>query len=109
LVIESADNDGCKIVATANEDQIMSVCDLFSVNEVNPEKLSELNDFLLTLSPIVPLSSLGKFGNRYVMFGAMAPDTTFANIKIELDQQFKNYDDVMVELSDYLSTEAQGE
>ena len=70
--------------------QILSISHLFSEDDIKPEELAGLNDTLLKLSPVMPLSSFGKDGKYYFLFGAMSLETAFENLAHELEVQTEN-------------------
>ena len=70
--------------------QIIAMSHLFSEDDINNEELTSLNETLLRLSPVVPLSSFGKDGKLYFLFGAMPLNTTFENLAHELEVQAEN-------------------
>lgn len=99
LVVESANHD-FSLSVTANDEAIMVVSHLFSGNEVS--NVTELNELFLKLSPVVPLSALGKIENDYILYGSMAPNTIVENAIYEVQQHFDNHDDVLASASELL-------
>ncbi len=70
--------------------QIIAISHLFSEDDIIPGELAGLNDSLLRLSPVIPLSSFGKDGKFYFIFGAMPLTTIFENLAHELEVQAEN-------------------
>ena len=70
--------------------QIIAISHLFSEDNIIPKELASLNDSLLRLSPVIPLSSFGKDGKLYFIFGAMPLATVFENLAHELEVQAEN-------------------
>ena len=89
-----------------SEEQILTVSQLFSKDDVLDGQREKLNETLLNLSPVVPLSSIGLQGNDYILFGAMSINTTFENLVHELFVQVDNVSDVLDSLSTYLNVTA---
>lgn len=58
------------IFVTCSDSQILCMCYLWTDAEVLPARRTELLETLLDLNPSVPLSSFGRIGDRYVLFGA---------------------------------------
>jgi len=100
-----SDDDVLEVICSSNEEfpinivktetQLLAITPLFSVAEVQADKLNELNEELLFISPAIPLSSLGRQGDTYILFGAMALNTVFDNIVHELEVQAENTLDVL--------------
>lgn len=97
-----SNNDEFPIHIAMTDTQILSVTPLFHVKEVQEDKLAELNTLLLQLSPAIPLSSIGLQEGNYILFGAMALNTTFENIVHELEVQAENTLDVLEAVEELL-------
>ena len=95
LEVVCSNNDEFPIHVTTTETQLLSVTPLFSLAEVQPDKVDELNRTFLQLSPAVPLSSIGLQGDTYILFGAMALSTRFEVVAHELEVQAENTIDVL--------------
>ncbi len=95
LEVVCSNNDEFPIHITTTETQLLSVTPLFTITEVQPDKIDELNRTFLQLSPAVPLSSLGLQGDTYILFGAMALSTRFEVVAHELEVQAENTIDVL--------------
>ena len=95
LQVVCSNNDEFPIHITRTETQLLSVTPLFTVAEVQADKVAELNTTFLRLSPAVPLSSIGLQGDTYILFGAMALTTRLEVIAHELEVQAENTIDVL--------------
>ncbi|MDE0419917.1 MAG: DUF2170 family protein [Gammaproteobacteria bacterium] len=95
LEVVCSNNDEFPIHVTQTDTQLLSVTALFTMAEVQPGKVNEVNEAFLRLSPAVPLSSIGLQGGTYILFGAMALDTRFEVIAHELEVQAENTVDVL--------------
>ena len=95
LEVVCSNNEEFPIHVTTTETQLLSVTPLFSVAEVQPGQIDELNRTFLQLSPAVPLSSIGLQGDTYILFGAMALSTRFEVVAHELEVQAENTIDVL--------------
>ncbi len=95
LEVVCSNNDEFPIHITRTETQLLSVTPLFSIAEVQPGKVDELNATFLRLSPAVPLSSIGLQGQTYILFGAMALSTRFDVIAHEIEVQAENTIEVL--------------
>lgn len=95
LQVVCSNNDEFPIHITRTETQLLSVTPLFTVAEVQADKVAELNTTFLRLSPAVPLSSIGLQGDTYILFGAMALTTRLEVVAHELEVQAENTIDVL--------------
>lgn len=103
LEVICSNNEEFPINIVKTETQLLAITPLFSVAEVKAEKLNELNEELLFISPAIPLSSIGRQGDTYILFGAMALNTQFDNIVHELEVQAENTLDVLQVIEPLLS------
>ena len=96
LEVVCSSNDEFPINIVRTETQLLAITPLFDVREVQTDKLSELNEQLLFMSPAIPLSSIGREGSTYILFGSMALNTVFDNIVHELEVQAENTLEVLL-------------
>jgi uncharacterized protein YjfI (DUF2170 family) len=90
------------IYLTSSEAQILCLCYLWSDDEVLPERRGELLETLLDLNPSVPLSSFGRVGKRFVLFGALARDAKVQHIAHDVAILSDNALDALDALSEFL-------
>jgi uncharacterized protein YjfI (DUF2170 family) len=95
LEVICSNNEEFPINLVKTETQLLAITPLFVASEVQADKLNELNEELLYISPAIPLSSIGRQGETYILFGAMALNTVFDNIVHELEVQAENALDVL--------------
>jgi len=91
------------IYLTASDDQTLCICYLWAESEVLPDKRMELLETLLDLNPSIPLSSFGRVGERYVLFGALARDAGVEDIALDIAALSDNALDALEALSAYLA------
>jgi len=103
LEVSCSNNEEFPINIVKTETQLLAITPLFSVAEVQADKLNELNEELLFISPAIPLSSIGRQADTYILFGAMALNTVFDNIVHELEIQAENTLDVLQVIEPLLS------
>ncbi len=87
---------------TSSDSQILCLCYLWSDDEVLPERRGELLETLLDLNPSVPLSSFGRVGKRFVLFGALARDADVQDIAHDVAVLSDNALDALDALSEFL-------
>ena len=98
-----SNNKEFPILIAMTDSQILAVTSLFNVSEIKEDKIDELNAMLLTISPVVPLSSTGLQNGNYILFGAMSLNTVIDNIVHELEVQAENTIDVLEAISPLLN------
>ncbi|MGX5203271.1 DUF2170 family protein [Aliikangiella sp. IMCC44632] len=101
IIVEGFDE--LPVYVTATEEQILCVTNLFTIDEVKPDLVDELNSTLLQLTVNVPLSSFGVIDNQYVLFGAMSVSTLQENIAHELVTQAENSLEALEALEQFLN------
>ena len=94
--------DELPVFVTCSDAQILCMCFLWNNDEVRPESRSELLETLLDLNPSVPLSSFGKVGDRFVLFGALARDSRVEDIAADVAALSDNALDALEALSEFL-------
>lgn len=102
VTIENSDSPDAVVIVVATDTQILTITPLFEENSVREDLRPELNRGLLTISLPMALSSVGIQDNRYVLFGAMAIETTMTNLLHEIEVQIDNYNDVLEAVADYI-------
>lgn len=100
IVIEESDSDQVMSL-TQDGEQLICMTTAIRSDEVAPEKVSELHDFMLSMSLPMPLSSFGKMGDEYVIFGAMHSDTTLNNVAEEVETLLLNAEAMADELTQF--------
>ena len=104
VTVTCSNNEEFPIKIVETETQLITVSHLFSVDEVEEDAVDELNGILLGLNPAIPLSSVGLQNDQYILFGAMALETTFDNLMHELSVQADNVIDILEAVSPSLSS-----
>lgn len=103
ITVTCSNNEEFPIKIVETDTQIITVSHLFSTDEVADGAIDELNGILLGLNPAIPLSSVGLQDGQYILFGAMALETTFDNLMHELSVQADNVIDLLEAVSPSLS------
>lgn len=91
------------IYVTSSDTQILCICYLWSEDEVIAERRTELLETLLDLNPSIPLSSFGRVGDRYVLFGALGHDARSEEIARDIATLSDNALDALDALSEFLN------
>lgn len=82
--------------------QLLCICYLWREADLLPARRSELLETLLDLNPSVPLSSFGRIGEHYVLFGALSPQANAEDLALELATLSENAVDALATLAPYL-------
>jgi uncharacterized protein len=90
------------IFVTSSDAQLLCMCYLWADDEVRPERRTELLQALLDLNPSVPLSSFGRVGDRFVLFGSLSRQARTQDIAEEIVVLSDNALDALEALSEFL-------
>lgn len=90
------------VFITCAEPQILCIVYLWSDDEVIPEQRTALLEMLLDLNVSIPLSSFGRIGNRYVLFGALARHASVQDIAEDVAVLSDNSIDALTALGQFL-------
>lgn len=90
------------VFVSVTEDQILCISYLWGEEEVKPECMAAMHQSMLEMNIPMPLSSFSKIGDKYVIFGALSNNSSFADIEHELAVLSNNALEVIDDMSDYL-------
>jgi len=90
------------IFVTCSDTQILCMCYLWAEAEVQPGRRMEMLETMLDLNPSVPLSSFGRVGDRYVLFGALARNARVEDVAQDIVALSDNALDALDALSEFL-------
>ncbi|MBL4615219.1 MAG: DUF2170 family protein [Magnetovibrio sp.] len=96
------DVDEFPVMITVGDEQILTIADLWGIDEVKDGKIGELNAVLLRASLPVPLSSFSIMGDRYVLFGALSINSDVTEIVEEITTLANNTLDALEFCKEYL-------
>ena len=103
IKVEVQDREEFPIFVSVDEDQILCTTYLWRENEVKPERKGELLEVALTMNVPMPLSSFGKLGDQYMLFGAMATSSSIDDIRLEVETLSENTLNAIETMADYLN------
>ena len=101
VVVE--DRDEFPIMVSTDDEQILCMTYLWDECQVKPESRTDLLTALLEMNVPLPLSSFGKIGDRYVVFGALAAGSTIGDVVTELEALSDNTLEAIEVVSPYLN------
>lgn len=90
------------VYVTSAEPQVLCIVYLWGEDEVKPEQRDALPAMLLDLNVAVPLSSFGRIGGRYVLFGALRRNASVQDIAEDVAVLSDNSLDALSAFSEYL-------
>lgn len=90
------------IFVTGSDMQILCLVHLWKEAEVQPARRAELQSTLLDLNPAVPLSSFGRVGDRYVLYGALRRDASAADVAQDIAVLSDNAIDALEAMAEFL-------
>jgi uncharacterized protein YjfI (DUF2170 family) len=96
------DREELPIYLTQSESQMIGICYLWHEDEVVPEKRTEMLELMLDMNIPIPLSSFGRIGPRYTIFGALSLDSSADSIAKELTVLSDNAIDAIEAMNEYL-------
>lgn len=101
VVVE--DREEFPIYVTVDSSQILCVTYLWKEQDVKTDQRLELQDALLTMNLPIPLSAFGKVGPQYVIYGALASNSSQHDIINEIETLSNNTLDALEAVAEYLS------
>ena len=97
------DREELPIYLTQSDSQMICICYLWDDTEVIPAKRAEMMEVMLDMNIPMPLSSFGRIGQRYAIFGALSIDSSADDIARELTVLSDNALDAIEAMSEYLN------
>lgn len=101
IVVE--DREEFPVVISTDEEQVLCLTYLFDESQVKADGRTEMLATMLEMNVPLPLSSFGKVGGRYVIFGALAASSTVADVVTEIEVLSDNTLDAIEAVSPYLA------
>lgn len=83
VVVE--DREEFPILVSADDEQVQCITYLWDEAQVKADARTDMLTALLEMNVSLPLSSFGKIGDRYVLFGALAAGSSIADVVNELE------------------------
>lgn len=96
------------IIVWFDGEQLLAVTYLWDESQVRPDSRTEMLAALLELNVPLQLSSFGKIRDRYVLFGALAANSTLDHITTELEVLSDNTLEAIEIIAPYLTSDAEG-
>ncbi len=100
--VEIEDREEFPVYITADDEQILCTTYLWTEAEVDAAKRANLLEAMLTMNLPMPLSSFGKVGDQYLIFGAMAVQSGIEHLQHEICVLSDNSLSAVEAMQDYL-------
>ncbi|MCU7806139.1 MAG: YjfI family protein [Candidatus Thiodiazotropha sp. (ex Lucinoma annulata)] len=97
------DREELPIYLTQSDSQMLCICYLWDDEEVISDKRAEMLEVMLDMNIPMPLSSFGRIGSRYTIFGALSLESSAESIARELTVLSDNALDAIDAMSEYLN------
>ena len=102
LQVELNGFDGFPVFVTRTNSQIICIIYMWTEAEVKPACRMEMLEMMLDTSISIPLSSYGRVGDRFVLYGALSVNSGFDKITEEIVTLSENAIDVVTAMEDFL-------
>ncbi len=100
--VKIEDREEFPVFITVDNEQILCTTYLWHENEVRTDKRSELIESMLTMNLPMPLSSFGKVGDQYLIFGAIDVNADIKEVHHEVCTLSDNTLNAIEAMQDYL-------
>ena len=101
VVVE--DREEFPILVSADDEQVLCLTYLWDEAQVKSDGRTEMLSALLEMNVPLPLSSFGKIGDRYVLFGALAASSSVEDVINELEILSDNTLEAIEAVAPYLN------
>ncbi|MDX8384033.1 MAG: DUF2170 family protein [Ghiorsea sp.] len=102
LQILVEDREELPIFVSASEEQVLCIAYLFKESEVKADMLDEMSSTMLSANISIPLSSFGKIGDQYVVYGALSVSSSIEDVVHELEVLASNMVEALEVMSSFL-------
>ncbi len=102
LQVEMNGFDGFPVFITQTQFQIICIVYLWTEDEINVDRRTEMLEMMLDTSISIPLSSYARVGDRYVLFGALSVSSELDKVVEEVVMLNENAVDVVSAMEDFL-------
>lgn len=96
-----ADFEEVPVYISVTDSQILCITYLWTEDEIDPARRTELMETLLEMNIPMPLSSFAKVDNRYAVFGALAMSSSIDEVAHEVVVLMENAIEALTALEDY--------
>lgn len=101
--VEVEDREEFPVFISIDEDQILCTTYLWREGEVKADRKGELLEAALTMNVPMPLSSFGKVGDQYLLFGAMSTHSSVDDVRLEIETLSENTLSAIETMADFLN------
>ncbi len=90
------------VFVTVTPTQVLCISYLWTEAEVRTERRADMLEAMIDLNISIPLSDFGRIGERYVIYGALAPDAGVDAIAKDVAMVADNAIEALEVFADYL-------
>lgn len=102
LQISIVGREEIPVFLSVTDDQILCISYLWGSEEVKTDSVAAMHESMLEMNIPMPLSSFSKIGDKYVIFGALSINSTYADIEHELTVLSNNALEVIDDMNEFL-------
>ena len=102
MQVNIQDREELPVFMTMPEDQLLCICYLWDEAQVKTEAREKMLEAMIDLNIPMPLSSFGRIGDRYAIFGAMSVESSAEDVALELATLSDNAIEAIESLSEFL-------
>ena len=102
LQISIVGREEIPVFLSVTDDQILCISYLWGSEEVKSDSVAAMHESMLEMNIPMPLSSFSKIGDKYVIFGALSINSTYADIEHELTVLSNNALEVIDDMNEFL-------
>ncbi|GAA5786702.1 hypothetical protein GCM10007860_23110 [Chitiniphilus shinanonensis] len=100
--VEISGREELPIFITQADSQILCICYLWTERDVAPSRRTALLEAMLDLNIAIPLSSFGRIGDKYLIYGALACEAGADDLAQDLLALSDNAVDALEAMAEYL-------
>ncbi|TJZ66667.1 DUF2170 family protein [Chitiniphilus eburneus] len=100
--VEITGREELPIFITQADSQILCICYLWTESDIAPSRRTALLEAMLDLNIAIPLSSFGRIGDKYLIYGALACEAGADDLAQDLLALSDNAVDALEAMAEYL-------
>ncbi len=90
------------VFVTVTPTQVLCISYLWMEDEIKPERRADMLEAMMDLNISIPLSTFGRIGRQYVIYGSLAHDASVAEIAKDVAMVADNAVEALDVFTDYL-------
>lgn len=90
------------VFVTVTPTQVLCISYLWTEEEIKPERRADMLEAMMDLNISIPLSTFGRIGNQYVIYGSLSHDAEVEEIAKDVAMVADNAVEALDVFTDYL-------